>query len=260
MSSFLGAEVEALRGHAEASRRAAETLRSLLERCGALVGTTEWNGADADAFRTRWDSEVSPRLGRAVQQLEADGQELDTHAEEQDETSGTGSGGGGGTAGGAATPGLPASFPGIGVLPESPVGRMIAREPDRHLATVLPQFPGADLMVCDVGPRDGIPQELVAMDLGLDDLLIRCFPDPPTPTWPVLTPLPDLELPDPMPAPVPLPDFRPLPDLPPLPDVQPLPAPIPDSWPLPQPLPAPLPLPDPWPFPEPMPRLDVHRI
>lgn len=254
MSGFLGADVETLREHAGASRRAAETLRALVERCRALVETTEWIGADADSFRTRWGSEVSPRLDRAVQDLEADGQELDSHAEEQDETSGTGTGGGGGTGGVAAARALLAQLPGIGTLPESPVGRMIAGEPDRHLTSVLPQFPGADLMVCDVGPRDRIPQELVPGGLGLEDRLIRCFPDPPTPTWPVPTPLPDVQLPDPVPAPVPLPDLRPLPDL------QPLPAPLPDSWPLPQPLPAPLPLPDPWPFPEPMPRLDVHRI
>ena len=101
MSGFWGADVEALRGHAEASRTASEALRTILTRCGALVDAVEWTGPDADAFRERWSGEVAPTLESAAAGLESDGRELTGHAEEQDETSSPGAGVGGGASAGA---------------------------------------------------------------------------------------------------------------------------------------------------------------
>lgn len=271
MNGFLGADVEAVRGHAEASRRASETLRTLLGRCEAMVQATEWIGADADSFRARWSGEVAPRLERAAHGLETDGRELDAHAEEQESASGTGTAGSGagGTAGGILGLGLAGTVAGLPTAPESPIGRVIAKEPPALIENWRPTFPHLDPMICDVTPRDLVPREILRPDLSDVGEIIRCFVDPAVPTWPTPVPLPDVQplpIPDvsPLPdlRPLPIPDVNPLPDLTPrpLPDIAPLPAPIPDAWPLPQPLPAPLPAPDPWPFPEPLPRLDVHRI
>ena len=106
MSGFFGADTEQLRSQAEACQRSAGTLHDLIGTTSALIASVEWTGADADAFRDRWASEVRGRLTERAEALQKLSDELDVHAEEQDITSEV-------DGGGAAFPpfGTPMPFP-----------------------------------------------------------------------------------------------------------------------------------------------------
>lgn len=61
MSGFYGADTAQLREQAGACLRGSGTLRDLIGSTSALVGSVEWTGPDADAFRERWQSVVRAR-------------------------------------------------------------------------------------------------------------------------------------------------------------------------------------------------------
>lgn len=106
MNTFLGADTDKLRAHADLLRdraTAIEDLRSRLEPIVLHEGM--WKGPDADAFRARWTSEASSKFSESASTLQRWGGDLDAQADEQDTTSdsdggGTGSGSGAGQEGG----------------------------------------------------------------------------------------------------------------------------------------------------------------
>ncbi|WP_162801555.1 WXG100 family type VII secretion target [Brachybacterium saurashtrense] len=97
MSGFFGADTAALRDYAQRVQAGSGRLQELRTSLAAQVGSVEWTGPDADAFR----HDVSGRLSSLFDQVGGDlarrRAELATHAEEQDEASSVD----GGAAGGA---------------------------------------------------------------------------------------------------------------------------------------------------------------
>lgn len=103
MNTFMGADTEKLRAHADLLRDRARTIEDLRGRLEPIVmDEGMWKGPDADAFRARWSSEASAKFADSASVLERWGGDLDAQAEEQDTTSepsseGSGPGGEGGS-------------------------------------------------------------------------------------------------------------------------------------------------------------------
>lgn len=103
VSGFLGADTEALRGHAQLLQdrsTAIEELRARLEPMVMDEGT--WVGPDADHFRSEWTSRAGARLTTSADELRTWGTDLSGQADEQDQTSDPEGGGSGGSGGGGA--------------------------------------------------------------------------------------------------------------------------------------------------------------
>lgn len=96
MADFYGADTEQLREQAGACLRGSGTLRDLIGSTSALVGSVEWTGPDADAFRERWQSVVRAQLTERADALRARADDLQAQAEEQDGASDGDGGSGGG--------------------------------------------------------------------------------------------------------------------------------------------------------------------
>ena len=95
MTGFYGADTDQLRQHGTATRQGAEALIELTERVSAVIDAAAWVGTDADAFRAEWNGTLKPGLHTQAETLRGKGDQLDQHAEEQDQAS-AGDGGGGG--------------------------------------------------------------------------------------------------------------------------------------------------------------------
>ena len=96
MNTFMGADTEKLRAHADLLRDRARTIEDLRGRLEPIVmDEGMWKGPDADAFRARWSSEASSKFADNASVLERWGGDLDAQAEEQDTTSEPGSEGSG---------------------------------------------------------------------------------------------------------------------------------------------------------------------
>lgn len=87
MAGFYGADTDQLRAQAEACQRGSGQLRDLIGATSVMVASVEWIGPDADAFRDRWQSEVSPRLSARAEDLRAWADELTAQADDQDAAS-----------------------------------------------------------------------------------------------------------------------------------------------------------------------------
>lgn len=83
---FLGADTEALRGQARATRQCGRTLLERTSTLSSIVLPVQWTGPDADELRRRW-SAVERRLRDAAETLDERAQELAEHADEQDRAS-----------------------------------------------------------------------------------------------------------------------------------------------------------------------------
>lgn len=98
--TFLGADTDQLRETASAFERGATSLETLLTSLSGVVGAVDWQGPDADGFRSDFDQLLRQALtttGRVSKRATA----LEEEAEEQDEASG---GGGADGAGGQGAP------------------------------------------------------------------------------------------------------------------------------------------------------------
>lgn len=92
MSGFYGADTDQLRGHSELLRNRARTLTDLRERLQPFVmDESIWQGPDADAFRSTWSTRTAPLFDQVAGQVIQKGEDLDTHAEQQDVASSSGS-------------------------------------------------------------------------------------------------------------------------------------------------------------------------
>ena len=88
MAGFQGADTDQLREHAELMRNRATSLDGVRTRLSMLVTHgAEWEGPDAEAFRDRWHSEISPRLDEQIGAIEQRGTSLEEEADEQDKAS-----------------------------------------------------------------------------------------------------------------------------------------------------------------------------
>lgn len=95
MNSFLGADTDALRAHAERVAKQAQALRDLRDSLDPLVmDESIWQGQDAESFRERWSGETSAMFSLRSERLDGQASDLHQHAEEQDTVSGVGGEGG----------------------------------------------------------------------------------------------------------------------------------------------------------------------
>lgn len=95
MSGFMGADTEQLRGFGDGVTAGAATLQDRVETALAQALAANWQGSDADEFRSRCDS-ARAQLQDVLDTLRARAKEAAEHADEQDSASGTGGGGFGG--------------------------------------------------------------------------------------------------------------------------------------------------------------------
>lgn len=88
MAGFQGADTDQLREHAALMRERSASLEGLRTRLSMLVTHgAEWEGADAEAFRDRWHSEIAPTLDQQIDAIGDRGSSLEDEADQQDETS-----------------------------------------------------------------------------------------------------------------------------------------------------------------------------
>lgn len=89
MAGFYGGDTNQMRGHAAACARGAQRITDLAAALHGAINDVTWEGPDAEAFRQLWNGSVQPRLTSRADAVRAVGAELDSHAQEQDQTSGT---------------------------------------------------------------------------------------------------------------------------------------------------------------------------
>lgn len=124
MAGFYGGDTDQMRQHGTACQQSSQRLVDLAESTTALIESVHWLGPDALAFRALWQGTVRPRLLARADEIRSTGQEIDQHAEHQDQaSSGDGGNGGNGGSGGPLGP-----FGPLGPL--GPVGPMWPLNPD----------------------------------------------------------------------------------------------------------------------------------
>lgn len=105
MNSFLGADTDALRAHAERVSQQARALRELRDSLDPLVmNEAIWQGTDAERFRESWSGGTSTLFRLHTDQLDTQAADLRQHAEEQDTVSEVGGGDGTGIEGVISSP------------------------------------------------------------------------------------------------------------------------------------------------------------
>ncbi|MEM7340497.1 MAG: WXG100 family type VII secretion target [Actinomycetota bacterium] len=137
-----GADIDRLRDLAREIDRQTQRLQNLSRSARTQIAASGgfWEGDDARSFRHSWQSRHAPALDRCVAELTALAADVRGHADDQEQTSGTGStnDGGGGFGFGLSSIGLP-GLPGLPDVPD--LG--------------LPDLPGFGLP--DVPSLPGIP-------------------------------------------------------------------------------------------------------
>ena len=93
MAGFYGGDTEQMRMHGAASQRGAQRIADITAAMGASIDSVLWQGPDAEAFRALWHSSVKPGMLARAEEVRATGQELDQHAEQQEQASGDEGGG-----------------------------------------------------------------------------------------------------------------------------------------------------------------------
>ena len=64
-----------------------EQIVEIFDPLTQLVGSVEWVGPDYDTYQEDWNAFVNGQVNDLIEALKAKGDELNTHAEEQDDTS-----------------------------------------------------------------------------------------------------------------------------------------------------------------------------
>src|SRR5690625_2558872 len=85
MAGFYGGDTEQMRMHGAASQRGAQRIADITAAMGASIDSVLWQGPDAEAFRALWHSSVKPGMLARAKEVRATGQELDQHAEQQEQ-------------------------------------------------------------------------------------------------------------------------------------------------------------------------------
>ncbi len=91
MSSFYGADVEALRSLSAQLGSQADDLDSVARRLMARVDGTQWRGPDAERFRSDWNQRHSSAIRNAAIALRGAAESARTNASQQDSASSAGS-------------------------------------------------------------------------------------------------------------------------------------------------------------------------
>lgn len=89
--SFLGANTEQLREHAQRCSSGANAIGDLISHLHQVTSSVSWEGADAESFRLSAFGSFD-RAIQVVDRITASSSELEQHAEEQDAASGLGDG------------------------------------------------------------------------------------------------------------------------------------------------------------------------
>ena len=131
---FYGADTEAVSAFATRCGSGARTLDELVQGLSAAVMAASWQGPDADSLRDTWSGRTAPELQRAAALLRHRGDELNAHADEQEETSAVETVGAAGPLWGQPLRAAPA-LPGLGPL-ASRFGDLIG-----HLSTPTASSP-----------------------------------------------------------------------------------------------------------------------
>lgn len=84
---FYGADTEAVSAFATRCGSGARALDELMQGLSTAVMSASWQGPDADALRGMWSGRTTSEFRRATALLRSRGDELITHADEQDATS-----------------------------------------------------------------------------------------------------------------------------------------------------------------------------
>lgn len=92
--AMVGADVDQLRGLARSLTQAADRLEAMAGEVNSRLGSTPWQGQDAQQFRSQWQGESLALVRAVVNALRAAAAETERNANEQEQASGgTGSGG-----------------------------------------------------------------------------------------------------------------------------------------------------------------------
>lgn len=91
MATFYGADVEQLRRLGRQIGHEAEQLGGMVGRIGVRVAAVQWNGPDANRFRSEWHEQLSVALRAVSLSLAAAGMHVNSNANEQEATSQGGS-------------------------------------------------------------------------------------------------------------------------------------------------------------------------
>lgn len=85
--AFKGMNPDEGRDVAEEVTKAGEQILDLLDPLNNLVNSVEWVGPDYETYRDDWSSFMGGPVNDLIEAFKAKGKELNTHAEEQDDTS-----------------------------------------------------------------------------------------------------------------------------------------------------------------------------
>ena len=216
MTGFLGADTEQVTTFAERAESSAEVLGERAAALAALLAQVDWQGQDAEDFRSHWSGTVQPGIEQCAEELRQRGGELRQHAEEQESTSdpATESGGGGSTGGGSTTGGGTGSEPPLRMVP-TPV-----REQEHRLIRTADRdtIAGETSYLIGHVPRIATPDHEIAVCANLEtlqrggeigNLIDVTIPTPITPTIPYV-PVPDVQIPTPITPTIP---YVPVPDV-----------------------------------------------
>ena len=85
--AFKGMNPEDGREVAQAVTQAGENVLGVIDQLTNLVNSVEWVGPDYEGYREDWNAFVNGPVNDLLEAFRAKGEELTTHAEEQDATS-----------------------------------------------------------------------------------------------------------------------------------------------------------------------------
>lgn len=85
--AFKGMDPEEGRAVATEITRTGEQILEFFDTVTSVVNSVDWIGPDYDAYRDDWNTFISGPINGLIEALNAKGEELNNHAEQQDSTS-----------------------------------------------------------------------------------------------------------------------------------------------------------------------------
>jgi uncharacterized protein YukE len=87
MTQFWGANVDELKGLGVELTNRSGDIKNILGQLNGKLNSTNWQGPDADRFRSAWTSQHVPALNRVISELNQAGVDAKKNAEQQRSTS-----------------------------------------------------------------------------------------------------------------------------------------------------------------------------
>lgn len=85
--AFKGMNPEDGRQVAQQIKKTGSDIQDVYDQITSIVTSVEWVGPDYDNYTSDWNSFISGRLGPVVEAFNAKGDDLNTQADQQDDTS-----------------------------------------------------------------------------------------------------------------------------------------------------------------------------